>query len=399
MTKNITDELHLLRSILHSDDHFQIRLSEDFNQICLKLDYDIQISFFIDSNNPSIKSITINNIHDLRIDKLTTKSSLKYDQWINIRDYFNKLIQQSNSNTSIYSIIQLIQENILQICKSNDKQSISNENASTSIQKFHGADLIYNTKIDHSQVLILTGNEITENPNLIQGMYHFNQSTNQWNLCSNVLSLSSDDLKIPSIDPMYIPEHCQFVTWNIFSSEDFYSNERYKEILKTLKSFLPDIICLQEVTNNFLNILLDEIWLKENNYYIIITRNILDNNQNKSCRELMLMKNIRPRAFSICSFHLSKEKEYIIARFELNSKITIDIINLHLYKSNEKISEELEYLFKQMNTQNYMIIGDFNFGDEDLIEENIIQKYKYQIHDLWKDIYDNEEVILNFNIR
>jgi hypothetical protein len=266
MTENITDELNLLCSILHSDDHLQIRPSEDFDQIC----------------------------------------------------------------------------------KSNEKS------------------------------------------NLIQGLYHFNQSINQWILCSDVLSLSSDDLNIPSNDQMCIPERCQFVTWNIFSSKDFYLNERYKEILKTLKLFLPDIICLQEVTNNFLDILLNEIWLKENNYYIIITRNILDN-----YRELILIKNIRPRAYSIYSFNSSKEKEYIIVRFGLNSKITIDIINLYLYKFNE----ELEYLFNKMNTQNYMIIGDFNFGDYDLIEENIIQKYKYQIHDLWKNIYDIEEVILNLNIQ
>jgi len=165
MTENITDEFHLLRSILHSDDDLQIRPSGDFNQVFLTLDYDIQIRFFIDSLNTSTKSLTINNLNDLHIYKLGNKSLLKHEQWINIRDYFYELIQQSTSNTSLCSIIQLIQERISrQNYKSNEKKlmksaSISKEDASTSIQKFRGADLIFNriaydTTIDRSQVII-----------------------------------------------------------------------------------------------------------------------------------------------------------------------------------------------------------------------------------------------------
>jgi len=165
MTENNINEL---RSILHSDDHLQIQSSGDFDQICLKLDYDIHIKFFIDSLNTSTKSLTINNIHDLRIYKTANKDSLKNEQWITIRDYFNQLIQQSNPNTSLYSIIQLIQEQLLQILdqqfKSNENQStttisLSDEDASTPIQKFRGADLIFNrivydTTIDRSKVII-----------------------------------------------------------------------------------------------------------------------------------------------------------------------------------------------------------------------------------------------------
>ncbi|CAF4656554.1 unnamed protein product, partial [Rotaria sp. Silwood2] len=177
------------------------------------------------------------------------------------------------------------------------------------------------------------------------------------------------------------------------------------EILKTLKSFLPDIICLQEVTIKFLNLLLDETWLKENNYYIIIMGNILENNQNQPYGQLMLMKNFRPRAFSICPLDISENvtntrkkrtKQYIIARFALNSDVTIDVINLHLhsnhtFNANEKRCQSLEYFFKTMNTQNYMLIGDFNFGDYDIKEQNILQRRQHQIHDLWKDIYDLDE--------
>jgi endonuclease/exonuclease/phosphatase family metal-dependent hydrolase len=86
------------------------------------------------------------------------------------------------------------------------------------------------------------------------------------------------------------------------------------------------------------------------------------------------------------------DRKYIIARFGLNANVTIDLINLHLDSSQEQQAKVFEYLFNTMNTRNYMIIGDLNFGDEDIIEENILQKSKYQIHDLWKEIYDLDEV-------
>jgi hypothetical protein len=160
MTDNHANKFILLRSILQSDDQLQIRSSGDFDRVCLKLDYDIHISFFINPLHTSTNSLTINNLHDLRIYKLANKNP----HWINIRDYFNQLIQQSNPDTPLYSIVQLIQEYILQNFKSNENKSIptrspSKENASTSTQKFRGADLIFNRithdrTIDRSHVII-----------------------------------------------------------------------------------------------------------------------------------------------------------------------------------------------------------------------------------------------------
>lgn len=146
MATNLQKELNLLRSILPSDDHLQMQLFGDYNQVCLKLNSDIEISFCIDSLDTSIKSLTLNNIYDLHILK---KGLLKHEQWINIQDYFNQLIQQSNSTTSLYSIIQLIQE---KLTENNEKEDIS-------IQKFRNAELIYNQivhdpTIDCSNVLI-----------------------------------------------------------------------------------------------------------------------------------------------------------------------------------------------------------------------------------------------------
>ncbi|CAF0914485.1 unnamed protein product [Adineta steineri] len=234
--------------------------------------------------------------------------------------------------------------------------------------------------------------------NLSEGMYRFDQSIHQWILCP-CISLISDDLKNSCTDDMYISKHCQFITWNIHSDLIF-TNFRYQAILKTLQTLIPDIICLQEVTFDFLNLLLNEIWLQDNNYYIIIMGTIFDHNQKQSYGQLMLTKNFHARAFSICPLYLSDDsssikqqeaKKYIIARFGLNLEVTIDLVNLHLYNADEKRCQALEYFFKTMNMQNYMLIGDFNFGDNHIKEQHLLEKYQYQIHDLWKDIYDIEE--------
>jgi 2'-5' RNA ligase len=124
----------------------------------------------------------------------------------------------------------------------------------------------------------------------------------------------------------------------------------------------------------------------------------------------MLTKNFRPRSFSICPLDVSDDsittststtkkatKELMIARFGLTSRITIDLVNLHLHSdlsrsSDEKRCRALENLFKQMNTNNYMLIGDFNFGDYNEKEQNMLEKYSNDVHDLWKEIYNLDEV-------
>ncbi|CAF0878678.1 unnamed protein product [Adineta ricciae] len=460
--------------MLQSNDNFQIRSAGDFDQICLKLDHSIHITCFTD---PSSESLSIDALHDLRISKMTNKDSLTNAQWTQIRDYFDGLVQQSDRNTSLCSIVESVQDYLSKILNEDSKSrsssslTTSRTDASTPAEKFRGADLIFNRltydpTIDHSKVTIgyedrftgiqeiafndfkkvhddkcgipmhriryykidgevvwdrvkkvdiLTGNKINvetptdigEQPmNLVEGMYEFDQSNHRWNLCPHV-NLASDNTREPSSNNMCIPERCQIITWNIlfdyYHSDSIYTYLRYPEILKTLKSFLPDIICLQEITLDFLTLLMRELWVQENNYYIIIMESIVNRRHEQTFGQIILTKNFRARAFTVCPVQLFENasrrrytKEYIIARFGLNSQVTIDLVNLHLHSdcshnAVDKRCQALKYLFQTMDTQNYMLIGDFNFGDHHWQEQYLLQKYQYQIHDLWRDIYDIEE--------
>ena len=232
------------------------------------------------------------------------------------------------------------------------------------------------------------------------------------------MSIASDDLNLPSNNETCLPQQCHFLTWNILfdyhHSNLLYTSQRYRSILDTLKSLLPDIICLQEVTSQFFNLLLNESWLQENNYFIIVMKSVINSEEEKSYGQLLLMKKIRPRSFSICPLDTSNDtptatttataaaattttKELIIARFGLNSKTTIDLVNLHLHSdrsrnANEKRCRALQNLFRQMKNNNYMLIGDFNFGDYNAKEQNLLETYRNEVHDLWKDMFDLNEV-------
>lgn len=237
----------------------------------------------------------------------------------------------------------------------------------------------------------------------------------QWTLCPHV-PLSDDHPKSPSSNDTILPAQCHFVTWNILfdyhHSSLIHTDQRYPAILSTLRSSLPDVICLQEVTASFLHLLLDELWVQEHHYYIIIMDSVINSNQEKSYGQLMLTKNIRPRSFSICPLDYSDQsnasstatigkkktpKEVITARFGLTTRSTIDLINIHLPSdlSNEaemKRCQALENFFKQINTNNFMLIGDLNFGDYSEREQNLLQKYRDDVHDLWKEMYNLDEV-------
>jgi hypothetical protein len=165
----IADELNSLRSILRSDDDLQIQPSGDYEQVRIKLDHDIQISFFFDSLQLLTQPLTTNNIHDLRINRASSKCPLNNDQWTSIRKNFDELVQKSDNTTSLRSIIQLIQDQLLKMriitpkYKQKEKKStaatpavVEDESVST---KFRGGDLIFSRilhdkTIDRSQVVI-----------------------------------------------------------------------------------------------------------------------------------------------------------------------------------------------------------------------------------------------------
>ncbi|CAF4281276.1 unnamed protein product, partial [Rotaria sordida] len=64
------------------------------------------------------------------------------------------------------------------------------------------------------QLLSATSNDTEQRSTLVQGLYRFDQSLQQWIEYPHI-SLISDDSKISSTNETYLPQRCHFITWNI----------------------------------------------------------------------------------------------------------------------------------------------------------------------------------------
>lgn len=173
-TITIEDELNSIRSVLRSDDDLLVQPSGDYEQVRVKLDHDILVSFFVDALQLAGRPLTVGVLHDLRISKGSNKSPLNQDQWSNIRKEFDELVRKSDSDTALRSLIQLVQDQILRLRvvthKYKPKEKKSNNSAaaaatavvdddSSANGKFRGGDLIFNRilhdkAIDRTQVVI-----------------------------------------------------------------------------------------------------------------------------------------------------------------------------------------------------------------------------------------------------
>lgn len=168
-TTTLTEQLELIRSVLRSEERLQIQSSGDYDQVRIKLDHDIQIVFFFDSLNMFNRPLTIETVHDLRLTKSSSKCLLTNEQWITIRQCFDELIQQSDKTTLIQSVVQSIQNHLLQVLASNKtskqkgkkspKAVTSDDDSSLTTNRFRGGDLIFNRishdrRIDRSKVII-----------------------------------------------------------------------------------------------------------------------------------------------------------------------------------------------------------------------------------------------------
>ena len=165
----LTDRLNLIRSILRSDDLLQIQPSGDYDQVRIRLDHDVQIIFLVDSLSMFNRPLIIDTVHDLRLTKSSSKCLLTDEQWIVIRQYFDELIQQSDKTTLIQTVVQSIQDHLVQVLASTKtskkkgkkpaKTTTCDDDSSLATGRFRGGDLIFNRilhdkTIDRSKVTI-----------------------------------------------------------------------------------------------------------------------------------------------------------------------------------------------------------------------------------------------------
>jgi tyrosyl-DNA phosphodiesterase 2 len=175
-----------------------------------------------------------------------------------------------------------------------------------------------------------------------------------------------------------------FITYNIWFDPHNWDN-RVREILKILQKYSPSFICLQEVTNKFLNNLLQDENIKNN--YIISANNVHQYDvlilYNKN-----YLKNSSVQFYSL-DYPSRMGRKLLLA--EVIRKVgdkyqTILIGTSHfesLYPNSKFRQQQLSEAFKILDTNHFsFLMGDFNFDpifNHD--EEKNINATKYQ--DSW----------------
>eukprot|EP01080_Neovahlkampfia_damariscottae_P001861 gene1861-1002_t len=152
-----------------------------------------------------------------------------------------------------------------------------------------------------------------------------------------------------------------------------YSDVRWSKQFKEFEKLKPDIIALQEVRTNYLNLLKEQEFIR--NDYFLVT---MDKEFYGNYTALTLIKKTISIENSYAYRYISSSYSIaIVVDMRINNKI-LRLINVHLrpYSNNYGIrSNQLKELYDITKTsKNFIILGDFNFEcfeDEKSIDTSI----------------------------
>ena len=198
------------------------------------------------------------------------------------------------------------------------------------------------------------------------------------------------EIKITNIPILKEDEIC-FLTYNIWFGKHNFQN-RIKEISNILEKYSPDFICLQEVTQTFLDYIKDKKFIQDNYCY--------SGNLTGYYDVLILSKH--QVNFYFRKFNSNQSRKLLTCEtfYSSNSKsdnnmksLVISTTHLESLIENTKYrQEQLKVIFDLLKTcENCFTMGDFNY-DPSSKEEVEIYKDKYNdLFSIWKEKYNLTE--------
>jgi endonuclease/exonuclease/phosphatase family metal-dependent hydrolase len=176
----------------------------------------------------------------------------------------------------------------------------------------------------------------------------------------------------------------RILSWNIYFDDES-GKERYPLILDELLKLNSDIICLQEVTNDFLKVLKTGESL---NHYTIFYDESCTSYQNIILYRVGIVSSGRLKLSS----RMNRHAPYI--RFK-GGEHEFTLVNVHLESMFEDTQIRLDQLreiedhFREV--ENLIICGDMNFGDKDQENTEVLKRYKLVAKDDTRATYDIEK--------
>jgi len=206
----------------------------------------------------------------------------------------------------------------------------------------------------------------------------FDQEKQRW---VNKIYEEDDQASATSSTPTATTSTLSFVTFNVWFSE-LYWKERAEALVSILEDKNPDYICLQEVTQPFLDVLKDNKFIQRS-YYL----------SDKSGNTVYPYGTIILSRFPISSLQIhvlptNQGRRFLLAETvcKLNNityKIHVSTIHLESLGERDMRIVQLDKIFSILNTFDHaFFLGDYNFPDGTPENNHISQKFS----DIWKEV-------------
>jgi endonuclease/exonuclease/phosphatase family metal-dependent hydrolase len=185
------------------------------------------------------------------------------------------------------------------------------------------------------------------------------------------------------------------LTWNVWF--DLYKqSERYNDILRVCDHYKPDVICFQEVTQNFMKFLLQHNIMKD-----------YDCSDNGSCSTigrygvLSLAKKSLSPSFEFSSFPTHMGRKLLVTKFSVqNEMFAVGNVHLESLNSQELREQQLGIAAQVLrHYPHYMLCGDFNFCsyrnydlEKPILENLSLKTIIPEFEDVWEKLQGNEPV-------
>jgi tyrosyl-DNA phosphodiesterase 2 len=174
-----------------------------------------------------------------------------------------------------------------------------------------------------------------------------------------------------------------FVTYNVWFGK-YYFKERCEALLKIVRDCDADVIGLQEVTPNFLKIVLKQEWVRDR-YYISDATGVTVQGYG-----VLLLSRIPIRRMFLHNLPTLMSRKLLVAELCVNEQ-TFNVATVHLESMKQSAplrAEQLAEIFPLLsNSEHSVLMGDFNFCSSWTSENTNIDS-SYQ--DLWAVLRSGE---------
>jgi endonuclease/exonuclease/phosphatase family metal-dependent hydrolase len=180
----------------------------------------------------------------------------------------------------------------------------------------------------------------------------------------------------------HVCDTLKIVTYNVWFDKRA-KKERMHALMNICK--VADIICLQEVTLEFLNWVLQEDWVQNGVYISDVSGDTMNS------YGVLILSRVPVEKFTLHILPTFMERKFLVAHLKINDE-TVQIGTIHLESLNNAPirRKQLGVIQTILNKETSLFMGDFNFDAtsnyqrEDVILENDSLKELFPNHlDLW----------------